>query len=359
MTTLWATLIVLGGLIFAHELGHFIVARLCGVEVRRFSLGFGPRLFGFKRGPTDYRLSIVPLGGYVKMMGESLDEDVPPEKIPVSYSHKPVSRRILIAGAGPAANLVLAVIVFACLYMIYGQPLLLPQVGQVLEGYPAAEAGLKAGDLVLSVAGQPVASWNEMAEAIRAHGTGSLALTVERDGRTIDLTLPVKMGLTQDIFGQDIQKPMIGVSPSGDYFTRQMGPLESIGTGVSQTYQVARLTVLTVVKLIQRQIPMSSVGGPIFIAQAAGQTAKAGAASLIFFIGLLSVNLAIINLLPIPVLDGGHLIFYGIEAIKGRPVSLRSRIRAQQVGLLFLLLFFAIVFYNDITRIFTGANIPQ
>ena len=359
MTTLWATVIVLGGLIFAHELGHFIVARLCKVEVRRFSLGFGPRLAGFRRGPTDYRLSAVPLGGYVKMVGESLDEDIPADKIPVSYSHKPPSRRILIAGAGPVANLVLAVIVFACLHMVYGQPLLLPQVGQVLEGYPAAEAGLKAGDLVLSVAGQPVASWDEMAETIRAHGTGPLALTVERDGRAMDLTLPVKIGLAHDIFGQEIQKPMIGISPSGHYFTRQMGPLESVGAGVSQTYQVARLTVLTVVKLIQRQIPMSSVGGPIFIAQAAGQTAKAGAASLIFFIGLLSVNLAILNLLPIPVLDGGHLVFYGIEAIKGRPVSLRSRIRAQQVGLLFLLLFFAVIFYNDIARILTGANILQ
>lgn len=359
MTTLWATVIVLGGLIFAHELGHFILARLCGVEVRRFSLGFGPRLLGFQRGPTDYRLSAVPLGGYVKMVGESLDEAVSPEKIPVSYSHKPVASRILIAGAGPAANLLLAIIVFACLHLVYGLPLLLPQVGQVLEGYPAAEAGLKAGDLVLSVAGQPVASWEEMAKAIRAHGTGPLALTVEREGRVMDLTLPVKMGLSQDIFGQTIQKPMIGVSPSGAYFIRQMGPGKSIAAGLSQTYQVARLTVLTVIKLIGRQIPISSVGGPIFIAQAAGQTAKAGAASLIFFIGLLSVNLAIINLLPVPVLDGGHLIFYGIEAVIGRPVSLRSRIRAQQVGLLFLLLFFAIVFYNDIARIFSGAGIPQ
>jgi len=359
MTSLWAAALVLGGLIFIHELGHFFVARWLGVEVKTFSLGFGPRLTGFKRGATDYRLSLVPLGGYVKMLGEAPDEEVAQEKKAVSFSHQKVGRRLAIVAAGPVANFILAVFIFGLILFFYGQPSLLPQVGKVLDGYPAQEAGFKEGDLILALDGQEVKTWEEMAARIAGHGPRPIKVLFKRGEETLTTTLTPILGQASDIFGQTISKPMIGISPSGQTFTRQLGPASALVGGFVQTYQVAKLTWTSIVKLIKRQIPMSTLGGPLFIAQAAGQQAKAGAVNLLFFMGLLSVNLALLNILPIPVLDGGHLLFFSIEAVFRRPVSLRIRERAQQAGLVFILFLFATLFYNDIVRLITGPLSPQ
>lgn len=358
MTSLWAALVVLGVLIFVHELGHFIAARLCGVTVTAFSLGFGPRLLHYRRGETDYRLSLVPLGGYCKMLGEDPGEDdQAAAEYPggVTFASQNVWRRLFIVIMGPASNFILAMIIFSLILMTWGVPVLSPQVGKLLSGYPAAEAGLKEGDMVLAVGRTEVKTWEEMADAIRANGIRPLELTVRRDGEVRGITITPAVGESQDLFGKTIKKPMIGISPSGQTFTKRLGFFGALIGGVEQTWDIARLTWLTIVKLVQREIPVSSVGGPLFIAQAAGDQARAGAVNLLFFMGLISVNLGILNILPIPVLDGGHIFFFLIEAVTRRPVSDKIRLRAQQAGIVFLLLFMAVVFYNDIVRIFTGS----
>ena len=354
MTSLWAAALVLGGCVFVHELGHFIAARLAGVEVKIFSLGFGPRLAGFRRGPTDYRLSLVPLGGYVKMTGESLDEETPPEKEAVSFAHQKVGRRLAIVAAGPAMNFVMAVVIFGVVLFFYGQPTLLPHVGQVLKGYPAEAAGIQADDLIVALDEKPVATWEEMAEYIGAGKGQPIKVRVKRNQKLLDLTMIPKMGESSDIFGEAVSKPMIGISPSGQTVILALGPGQALVGGFAQTWSVTKLTWETIVRLVQRRIPLSSVGGPIFIAQAAGQQAKSGWVNLFFFMGLLSVNLGLLNILPIPVLDGGHLLFFSIEALIRRPVSIKIRERAQQAGLVLLLVFFGFVFYNDVLRLIAG-----
>ncbi len=354
MTSLWAAALVLGGCVFVHELGHFIAARLFGVEVKVFSLGFGPRLVGLKRGSTDYRLSLVPLGGYVKMTGESLDEETPPEKEAVSFAHQKVGKRLGIVAAGPLMNFVMAVIIFGVVLFFYGQPTLLPHVGQVLDGYPAQEAGIKKDDLIVALNDREVPTWEEMAELISKGGGDPVKVTVKRGSELKNLTMVPRMGESSDIFGEKVSKPMIGISPSGQTVIKALGPGQALAGGFVQTWTITKLTWETIVRLIQRRIPLSSVGGPIFIAQAAGQQAKSGWVNLFFFMGLLSVNLGLLNILPIPVLDGGHLFFFGIEAIIRRPVSIKIRERAQQAGLVLLLVFFGFVFYNDILRLIAG-----
>ena len=347
-----AFVVVLGVLIFFHELGHFLVARLFGVGVEKFSLGFGPRLVGKTVGITDYRISAIPLGGYVKMVGEEPDADLEPSQIPLSFTHKHVIKRILIVAAGPFFNLLLAVVIFFGLFQISGTYILLPVVGTVQEDSPAMAGGLKTGDRVLSVDGRDVETWEQMAEAISESGGRALHLGVHRDDERLDLVVTPESKSLPNIFGEDVPRFVIGISSAGETVARRLNVFQSLGEGVLQTYRIAELTVISIVKLIQGSISAKTLGGPLMIAEMAGQQAKEGAANLVFFIALISINLAILNFLPIPVLDGGHMLFFAIELVRGRPVSLRVREIAQQAGMLILLMLMIFVFYNDITRIF-------
>ena len=351
-TNIFAFVIVLGILIFFHELGHFLVARLFGVGVEKFSLGFGPRLIGKKIGITDYRISAVPLGGYVKMVGEEPDADIDPAVIPISFTHKHVFKRILIVAAGPFFNLLLAVIIFFGIFQASGIYILKHSVGGVEAGSPAERGGLKKGDLVVAIGDQPVESWDDMSKMIKASGGKTLDITVRRDDSEFMAHLTPHTKSLPNLFGEDQKRYVIGIAAGGDFFTKDLNPLEAVGESIAQTYNVTKLTVLTIVKLIQGRVSTKTLGGPIMIAQMAGRQAKEGITSLVFFIALLSVNLAILNFLPIPVLDGGHLLFFFVEAIMGRAVNTRMREIAQQVGIFILILLMAYVFYNDITRIF-------
>ncbi|UCF90145.1 MAG: RIP metalloprotease RseP [Desulfobacterales bacterium] len=351
-TSILAFIVVLGVLIFFHEFGHFLVARLFGVGVDKFSLGFGPRLIGKKIGITDYRLSAIPLGGYVKMVGEEPDAQIDPSDLPLSFTHKHVAKRILIVAAGPFFNLLLAVIIFFGIFLISGTFVLQPSVGSVKAGSPAEVAGLQKGDLIVAIDGTKVSSWDEMAELIGASNGKALAVTVRREESQLDFSIPPERVTTQNLFGEDIQRYVIGITASGEAYTMDLNSFQALAESLIQTYNVAELMVVIIAKLITGDISTDTIGGPLMIAQMAGDQAKAGASNLIFFIALISINLAIINLLPIPVLDGGHLLFFAIEAVKGRPVSLKVREVAQQIGLFILLLLMILVFYNDITRIF-------
>ncbi len=347
-----AFLIVLGVLIFFHEFGHFIVARLFGVGVEKFSLGFGPRLFGRRVGLTDYRLSLIPLGGYVKMVGEEPDEEMDPALIPQSFTHKSVLQRMLIVFAGPLFNIILAVIIFFVIGFFAGIMILTPSIGTIKEGSPAAAAGFQKGDRVTAIDGDPIASWEEMADRINRSGGRELAIAVSRPEGQIVLRAAPERLTTKNLLGEEVQRHVIGVSSAGEVLTRQLGFFEAVFQSLRQTYAIGELMVVIVAKMITGDISFDTVGGPIMIAQMAGDQAKAGISSLFQFIAVISVNLAVINLLPIPVLDGGHLLFFLIEAVRGRPVSTKVREIAQQVGMVVLIMLMILVFYNDITRLF-------
>ncbi len=349
---IFALVIVLGVLIFFHELGHFLVARLLGVGVETFSLGFGPKMIGKKIGITDYRISAIPLGGYVKMVGEQPDADLDPADIPLSFTHKNVFKRILIVAAGPFFNILLALIIFYGIFQISGMLILKPSIGEINEGTPAYRTGLKKGDLVVSIDGVKILSWEDMAKMITTSKGKTLSISVLRGNsmRVVDIA-PVPK-IFKNIFNEDIERYVIGVTASGDFFTKDLNVFQALSQSFIQTYQITALTIKGVVKLFQGTVSPKTLGGPIMIAQMAGQEARAGVVNFIFFIALISINLAILNFLPIPVLDGGHLLFFFVEAVTGHPVSIKIREIAQQAGIFVLILLMIYVFYNDIARVF-------
>lgn len=355
-TNIFAFVIVLGILVFFHELGHFLVARLFGVGVEKFSLGFGPRLFGKKIGMTDYRVSAIPLGGFVKMVGEDPTLEMDPQDIPFSFTHKHVFKRMLIVAAGPAFNLLLAVLIFYGIFQISGTYILKPSIGGVQENSPAQVAGLKAGDRVMAIDGTPVATWDEMAALISGSAGKTVSIVVQRpEWDEFSVTITPQITTSKNIFGEDIQRYIIGISSAGEVVNQRLNPIESLTESVRQTYNITKLTIVSIVKLIQGTVSTKTLGGPIMIAEMAGQQAREGAVNLVFFMALLSINLAIINFLPIPVLDGGHLLFFLIEAVTRRPVNTRMREIAQQAGVFLLIMLMIFVFYNDITRLFSSS----
>ncbi len=350
-TSVFAFIIVLGVLIFFHELGHFLVARFFGVGVEKFSLGFGPRLFGKTIGMTDYRVSLIPLGGYVKMVGEEPDSEIEPYLIPQSFTHKSVLKRFLIVAAGPMSNLLLAMAIFFLVFQTSGTYVLRPLVGEVDAPSPAAQSGLQKDDLVVAINGMEVTSWEEMAEQIAGSQGHSMAFVIERAGQRLTFNLVPELKTTQNLFGEDIERYVIGIRSAGDVIPRELSLVESVQMSVARTWEITELTVLSVVKLIRGQISTDNLGGPIKIAQMAGAQAREGVINLLVFTAVISINLGILNFLPIPVLDGGHLMFFAIEMISRRPVSIKVREIAQQFGIFLLILLMIFVIYNDIVNL--------
>ncbi|MCB2185931.1 MAG: RIP metalloprotease RseP [Deltaproteobacteria bacterium] len=353
MTTVISAVIVLGVLIFVHELGHFLVAKWAGVGVTTFSLGFGPRLFGFKRGETDYRLSAIPLGGFVRMVGEDPTEEVTPEEADRSFSLKPVGWRLAIVAAGPLSNLLFAVVAYFLVMALWGLPVLTSRVGQVVPDQPGAAAGLKAGDMVRTIDGQTMKNWADMVEAVQNSEGKVLHLEVERDGRTISFDVKPDRVEAKNIFGESTEVWRLGLMASSEVVTWKLSLGEAFVESFAKTYEASRLIFLTVVKLVQAKVSPKTLGGPIFIAQVAGEAARQGLDSLLEFAALISVNLAILNFLPMPPLDGGQIFFFLVEAVRRKPVSVRVREKFQQVGVVLLVALMVMVFYNDIARLIT------
>ncbi len=349
-SNIFAFIVVLGVLIFFHELGHFLVARFFGVGVEKFSLGFGPRLIGRTVGRTDYRLSLIPLGGYVKMVGEEPDTEIDPALIPISFTHKNVYQRFAIVAAGPLFNLVLAVLIFFLVFATSGISVLRPVIGEVDGASPAEQAGLKPQDLIVSIGGADVSTWEEMSAMIKASQGQSFEIGLERDGARMTVDITPELKTTQNLFGEDIERYLIGVRPLGDWLPRELTLAESLTLSVSRTWEIVELTVLSVVKLIQGKLPATTLGGPIKIAKMAGAQAREGLTALMVFTAVISINLAILNFLPIPVLDGGHLMFFTIEMISRRPVSIKVREIAQQFGIFLLISLMIFVIFNDIVN---------
>jgi len=312
ITSTIAIVLVLGGLIFFHELGHFTVARIFGMGVKAFSLGFGPKLFGFTSGKTDYKVSLIPLGGYVALAGEQGEEetDFPDDKL---FSHRPAWQRLCVVAAGPFFNFLLAFLIYWFLALAQGQAVVLPLVGGVLPDSPAAEAGFVKGDMITAIDGASVDSWTQMVDTIRAAEGKPLQVIVDRSGDKLNLTVT--------------------------------------WPAISHTWAMSEVVVKGFLSIIERLIPVESVGGPIMLAQMVHQSAQSGLYALLGMMALISINLAIINLLPIPVLDGGHILFFALEIVFRRPLNDRWKAMSMRVGLLILLLLMSLAIFNDVRRL--------
>jgi regulator of sigma E protease len=347
--------VVLGVLIFFHELGHFLAAKSFGVGVLKFSLGFGPKIAGKTVGETEYLISAFPLGGYVKLMGEDDDDEeeeaVSPADEERSFSNQHVLKRIIIVVAGPVFNILLALLIFIAFHMVVGAQVMVPEVGQVREDSPAYRAGLQKGDLIVYIGEKSIESWSQLKEVVQRCEGKPLEVVVKRNNQPLRVTLIPEESTVKNIFGEDIKSMLIGVVQSGRMNTVPVGPLGAVKLGFKRTWELTELTCVTVVKLFQRVIPIKTLGGPILIGQMTGDLAKENLSYLVPFTAVISINLGILNLLPIPILDGGLIVFLLIELITRRPINLKVRETAQKVGLALLLLLMVVVVYNDIARL--------
>ena len=351
-----AIILVLGGLIFFHELGHFSVARAFGVGIRTFSLGFGPAIYKFKRGRTEYRLSAVPLGGYVSMVGESPDDDInSPEnseftEVDSFVKRKPWQRMCIVA-AGPIANLLLAFLIYWALFVANGQFQLLPEVGNVRPDSPAAVAGMEKGDSVLSISGTKIEYWEDISNTIAESGGKEIVIVVNRDGKDLTLNVTPSLLSRKNLFGEEEKSYLIGIQAAGKTEQIQLGFIGSATAAADQTWSMTMLTVEGFVKLIERVIPADTVGGPIMIAQLVSQQAEQGIVAVLALAALISINLGVLNLLPVPVLDGGHIVMLVYEMIVGKPVPAKVMDYSIRVGIFLLLTLMVWATFNDVRRL--------
>jgi len=430
MTATISFFIVLGILITVHELGHFLVAKGIGLRVERFSIGFPPKMFGFTWGDTEYCISWIPLGGYVKISGENPEETVKDPHDPKNFMSRPAYQRAAVILAGPLMNLVLAFLVMPFVFFIgtavptylekppvvgwvqpespgdiaglrtgdrvlsvnggatrtwedffekaavsdslkmeverakdtrfvsldqdpTGKsglgvfPPMDPVIGFLVKGGEAEKAGISEGDRVVSIGGLPVSDWNQMAQIIHNSAGKPMTFQVERDGDLMAFSVTPRKD-------ESSGRGLVGISPRTETVTRKFGLADSIRMGTARNLELLRLTFSFIRDLITFQSSIKNLGGPIMIFQVSGQAAKAGLTQFLGFMAFLSLQLGILNLLPIPVLDGGHLLFLGIEGVTRRPVNVQTRETAQKVGLFLLLLLILVISYNDIARLLPG-----
>lgn len=360
-------LFVLSLVVFVHEFGHFIIARLCGVRVLVFSIGFGPELAGFfdRRG-TRWKISAIPLGGYVKFFGDDNAASVPdapkldamqPEERAVSFFYQPVAKRAAIVAAGPIANFILAIVIFAGVFMVYGKQTMSARVDAIQPDSAAAAAGFQIGDIVVSIDGQPIEGFADMQRIVSDSAGDPLKITVERNGAKFDLTATPVLKEVKDAFGNVHRAGILGISRStaGDDLKMQpVPPLQAVGLAVSETWFVIDRSLSYLGGVVIGREAADQLGGPIRIAQISGQVATMGFGALIHLAAVLSVSIGLLNLFPIPLLDGGHLLFYGIEAARGRPLSERAQEVGFRIGLAIVVMLMIFATFNDIVHLTTS-----
>ena len=354
-------LFVLTIVVFFHELGHFLVARWAGVKVLAFSIGFGPELAGFNdRKGTRWKISAVPLGGYVKFFGDDSEASTPAsaslatmtaDERKVSFHHQPVSSRTAIVAAGPLANFILAIVIFAGLFTIFGKPSAIARVDQVEAGSAAEAAGFKPGDVVTDIDGTRIENFADMQRIVSTHPGDTLTFTVTRDRSTITLRGTPTLKEIKDDFGNVHRGGMLGIrfeATPRDVLSQPVDPLTAVWLGTKETWFVVDRTLSYIGGIFVGRESADQLGGPIRIVQISGQVATKGLPSLIQLAAILSVSIGLLNLFPVPLLDGGHLLFYAVEAVQGKPLSERAQEMGFRIGLALVLMLMVFVFYNDI-----------
>ena len=351
---------ILGLLIFVHELGHFLAAKRSGIIVEKFSLGFPPNLISKKIGDTEYCIGIIPLGGYVKMKGDIPDfanDDTEPEGQPGEFMSASIWKRSFVIIAGPLMNFITAILLFIIMFWAWGNPKARPdstEIGAVGPDTPAMHAGLKEGDTILSVDGQFFKDFTGMAAYIRQHPEEELVVKYRRDNSDLLATIKTMKYEYTDSLGVAHIDGKLGIDPVFDFYPTSFG--QAVIGGLNGSIFITGVTFEFLWRLITHKESIDKLGGPIMIADQAGKAMKRGLLYLVNLAATLSVNLAILNILPIPVLDGGHLVFLGIEGIRRKPIPFKKRLFWQQVGMGLLLLLMVFVTYNDIARLITGGN---
>lgn len=339
---------VLSVLVLAHEFGHFITAKRLKVHVQIFSLGFGPKLWSVKKDETEYRLSAIPLGGYVKMAGDEPTERL--EGKPYEFLSRSAGDRFKIIFAGPALNYILAFAIFSVIFM-FGSPTLTTEVGGFLKDYPAEKAGILVGDKILTVDGKSVKYWEDMTALIHKHSGGSIKISLDRKGAIVEKDIAPMVRKTKDIFGKETTLTLIGVSPSQKIESVKYGFFASLRMGANKLVTLTVVTYKALWAVMTGSLSVKeSMTGPIGIFVVTGQAAKMGLIYIFHLMGILSASLAIFNLLPLPILDGGHILFLAIEKVRGKPMSLKAQEAIANVGVALLILLTVFIFYNDIVK---------
>jgi regulator of sigma E protease len=358
-------LFVLTIVVFFHELGHFLVARWCGIKVLTFSIGFGPEIVGFyDRYGTRWKISAVPLGGYVKFFGDENAASVPDHEgaaamseaeKEVSFVHKPVGPRAAVVAAGPIANFILAIAIFAGVFVVVGKQTTTARVDSVQPASAAQIAGFQSGDLVVAINGGKIDSFADMQRIVSVSAGEPLNIEVERGGVHVTLKATPQLRELKDNFGNVHRLGVLGISRSmapGDIKTQKVAPLQAVVMGVQETWFVVDRTLSYIGGVFTGREAADQLGGPLRIAQVSGQVASAGFVALIHLTAVLSISIGLLNLFPIPLLDGGHLLFYGIEAIRGRPLSERAQEVGFRIGLAIVVMLMIFATFNDIKGMF-------
>jgi regulator of sigma E protease len=360
-------LFVLTIVVFFHELGHFLVARWCGIKVLTFSIGFGPEIVGFfDRYGTRWKISAVPLGGYVKFFGDENAASVPDHEAAaamteaekaVSFVHQRVGPRAAVVAAGPIANFILAIAIFAVVFMTAGKQTTSARVDTVQPASAAQAAGFMPGDLVVAINGEKIDSFADMQRIVSISAGETLTIEVERGGVHVTLKAMPQLKEIKDNFGNNHRLGVLGISRSmapGDIKTQKMGPLQAVAAGAQETWFVVDRTLAYIGGVFTGREDADQLGGPIRIAQVSGQVASAGFVALMHLTAVLSISIGLLNLFPIPLLDGGHLLFYGIEAIRGRPLSERAQEVGFRIGLAIVVMLMIFATFNDILHLATS-----
>lgn len=354
MVSALSSLFILGFLVIVHELGHFLVARWSGVRILRFSVGFGPRLLTWTRGHTEYAISAIPLGGYVKMSGEQRSESAGRSQEvahqPWDYLAKSPGTRAKIVFAGPLVNYLVA---FVSLWLVFviGYPELLPVVGKVVPGMPAEKVGFQVEDQIQSVNDHPVRTWDELTGFIYEAPGQSLRIRVERKGESRVLTVTPEAKATTDPFGRRRTIGLIGVAPSGAFESLRVGPITALGRALRQQLEWTAQTFVALWSMATGRLALrDSVTGPIGLVYLTSEAVRMGLPALLFLISLFSLSLALFNLFPIPILDGGYLLFLAIEKLRGKPLSVSVQERSFQVSFVLLTALVLVICVNDVNR---------
>lgn len=358
-----AFIVILSIIVFIHEYGHYIIAKWCGVKIEEFAIGFGKEIAGFNdKSGTRWKFCMIPLGGYVKMFGDSNPASAPDQKkikkmtkaeTKVAFHSKPLWQKSLIVGGGPLANFLLAIVILTGFIMVYGQPSTTPVVSKVMPESAAEAAGLQEGDLIVRIDDTDIKDFADIQSIVGVNVGTAIHVFYEREEEALDTILTPKIMESKDLFGNKIKRALIGIQASQNHYSEEkVNFFTAVGLATKQTYTIAATNLKAIGQIVTGKRSVKDLGGPVKIAKYSGQAAKKGLHTVLWFMVLVSIGLGLINLFPIPMLDGGHLLYYAIEALQGKPLAEKYQEYSMKAGMAFLLIMVVVITFNDIQQLF-------